>query len=184
MFIDPQKAKLIEDSIAFLVNEYSKTGRNPKPVIFHSINVAFYLLRSDYDENLAIAAVLHDLLEDSGVTFRMIEEKFGTQTAELVSAVTYNSKIKGRVEQYKDMFKRTITFGKEAVILKCADLYDNSFYIRLVKDDDSRNALMEKVRYFLELSKPLIGNETVWRDLNDQYCLIAEQYSLLAHPVN
>lgn len=169
MFVDPNDAIEIEKSITFLVEEYNKTGHNPKPVILHSLNVAFYLLRLGYGKQLAIAAVLHDLIEDSDVAIKTIETKFGQSTAGLVNAVSHDPNIQDRKERYTDMFKRTVDHSREAVILKCADTYANSFFLKLVKDSELRKSLVEKMKYFLDLSKPIIGNETVWHDLEQQY---------------
>ncbi|MEK9156372.1 MAG: HD domain-containing protein [Patescibacteria group bacterium] len=169
MFIDPNDAKEIEKSITFLVEEYNKSGYNPKPVVFHSLNLAFYLLRLGYDKEITIAAILHDLIEDSAVNIESIENKFGRWIADLVGAVSHDSNIKDRKEKYVEMFSRTVLHSKEAVILKCADTYQNSFYIKLVKDEDLRKSLIEKMKYFLDLSEPIIGKETVWYDLDKQY---------------
>jgi (p)ppGpp synthase/HD superfamily hydrolase len=168
VFVGPNYAKEIEKSITFLVEEYNKSGHNPKPVIFHSLNLAFYPLELGYGKEIAIAAVLHDLVEDSTVILESIENKFGHHIAGLVGAVSRNLNIKDE-EKSIDVFKRTISHSKEAVILKCADIYQNSFYIRLVEDKDLRRSLIEKMKYFLDLSKSIIGNEPVWRDLKSQY---------------
>lgn len=169
MFINPNEAQEIEKSITFLVNEYNKTGHNPKPVILHSLNVAFYLLRYGYNKNIIIAAVLHDLVEDSAVDLSMIENEFGSKIAGLVGAVSYDPAISDKEEKYQEMFGRIIKQGKEAAIIKCADIYNNSFYIDLVENEALKKQLIVKIKYFLDLSQPLIGQEPVWVDLNKQY---------------
>lgn len=176
MFINPVDAKEVEKSITLLVDEYNKSGNNPKPVILHSLNVAFYLLRQGYGKELIIAAVLHDLIEDSDVKIETIKSRFGRHIAEIVSAVSHDQNIVDREDKYKEMFGRTVAAGREATILKCADTYSNSFFIGLVKDTKLRSILIQKMKYFLDLSKPIIGKEPVWSDLENQYCSNKKQF--------
>lgn len=155
-----------EEAIKFLVFEYSKTGQNPKPVIFHSIKVAMYLYEMDYETDIIIAALLHDLIEDSEVTSEEIRIIFGEKISKMVVGLSFDTNVVSKVEQYKEMFERTKKGGKDLLIIKCADIYQNSFYIgtNLSPDD----YFIGKMKYFLEISKSIIGKEKPWMDLKNR----------------
>lgn len=158
--------KELEEAVKFLVFEYSRSGHNTKPVIFHSIKVAMYLYDLDYETYLVKAALLHDLVEDTKITVKDITEKFGDKIGEMVKNLSFKSSIPSKVDQYIEMFDRTKSGGKDLLIIKCADIYQNSFYIgdNLARDD----YFIGKIEYFLKISKDDIKNEKPWIDLNER----------------
>lgn len=166
--VTPKDGFEIERAIQFLVNEYAKSGKNPKPVILHSLRVAFLLLESGYQKRVVIAAILHDMLEDTDVSVESITAEFGLDTLAIIQAVSYNENIPDEVQRYKDMFARTLACGKEAVLVKAADLHINSIYLRLVSDGSQQWFLLEKERYFLEITEEFNG-ELVWNGLKNRY---------------
>ena len=167
--ITQEETKKIEKAIGFLVNNFAKSGKNPKPVIFHSLEVAFYLLEQGYKTELVIAAILHDILEDTEVREDDLSKIFGKNITSIIKSVSYSEEIKNWTERYRDVFQRTIERGRGASILKCADIYQNSFYIKLVKNIEFQKRLIKKIGYFLKYSKNVIGDEVTWRDLKKQY---------------
>lgn len=152
-FTSPEDGFEIEEAITFLVAEYAKSGHNPKPVILHSLRVAFFLLEHGQPKQVVIAAVLHDLLEDTKVQEGEIENKFGTHVLELVTAVTQDETIQDETERYKELFARAIAAGPDAIAIKNADLHFNSLYTHLVQDEKKRESLEEKQRWWRELDK-------------------------------
>ena len=143
--------------------------RADKPVLFHSLKITFYLLSKGYSGEIITASILHDLIEDSDFSAKDIKKKFGKEVYRLVQAVSYNSKIKDSVQRYHEMFARTNSTGPKALIIKAADIYDNSHFYYQVKNKVERTKLLNKVDYFLNISKPKIGSTEVWQDLNNQY---------------
>lgn len=163
--IDFKKGKAIEKAISFLVKEYSRTGFNKKPVILHSLNVAFYLMDMGYDFIIVQTAVLHDLVEDSRVKTNEIYREFGKEIGKLVESLTFKAAIRDKEEQYKELFTRVKRAGRKSLIVKCADMHINSLYLNLVCDEGKERFLLEKLKYFLDLSKTKIGEEPIWREL-------------------
>lgn len=161
----PEDNSEIEKAIKFLVFSIEKSGKNPKPIIIHSIRTAFYLDYLGYSKNIVIAGLLHDLPEDSEVTLADVEEKFGKKVRKLVASCTFDRGIKDRAERYKDNFDKAARLGKEALVLRAADLLDNSHYYHLVKDEETYKRLLDKLDYFLQVSKKIISKEKVYKDL-------------------
>jgi len=159
------KNRKIEKAIRFAT---ARIKRDDKPVVFHSLKIAFYLLSQDYPTEVIVAAILHDLVEDSDCTIKKIEEGFGKRVARLVQAVTFDPKIKDSTERYREMFNRINRAGKKALVLKAVDIFDNSHFYSLVKSSQKRQKLLKKGKYFLMISKKKIGQTQAWKDLKSQ----------------
>ena len=65
-----------EKALIFLVENLTKSGNNPKPVGIHSVLVATRLYRHDYKKDVVVAALLHDIVEDTAVKIQEVKEKF------------------------------------------------------------------------------------------------------------
>ena len=66
------------------------------PFIIHPLEVASILLDTRLDTATLVAALLHDVVEDTGSTVEEITATFGEEVAELVQGVTKISIIKGQ----------------------------------------------------------------------------------------
>lgn len=156
--------ELIQKAITFLVENFNKTGHNPKPVIIHTMRVAMYLYAQGQSVNVIVTALLHDIVEDTQVPIEEVEEKFGPEVAKLVLANTFKSDIEDYVQKYIDTFERNIAAGSEAALVKASDLLDNSYFYHLGAQDTWAK-LYGKFSKFVEMSQPLIGDTQVWKDL-------------------
>ena len=67
-----------------------RKGAAAEPYVNHLLEVAHLVSTalSEPDTNLVIAALLHDVIEDSGVTKDEVAERFGTDVPDLVAEVT------------------------------------------------------------------------------------------------
>jgi (p)ppGpp synthase/HD superfamily hydrolase len=73
------------------------------------------------DINLAMqGALLHDVLEDTKVTSKALENLFGADVLRIVQALTKDRTLP-KSEQMKDSLTRILAAGKEACIIKLAD---------------------------------------------------------------
>lgn len=159
----------LEDALVFASNRLMK-GRRSKPVVMHSLRVMFRLWEYGYTEHsLLVAAILHDTIEDSDITLKEIREGFGEDVGWIVDSVTFNPEIPYGKDRHLEMFKRVVEGGRLSTLLKCADTLDNSAYYHLCNNYKKEIYLSEKLRDFLEISKPLIGRDQVWRDLENNY---------------
>ena len=176
--IEANTAKEIEVAVVFLVSSYCASGRNPKPVILHSLRIAFRLLELGYSSRVVIAAILHDLVEDSDVSIEDIKRNFGKKIGNMVAAVSFDPTITDRKQRCLEMLKRVKREGREAMILKAADLYDNSFYIHLAENVTEQKYLIWKLETFLKLASQ-IKNEGVWKSLKKRLPKEKERLSSL-----
>ncbi len=162
-------SQIIENAMIFLMTEYLKSGFNKKPVIFHSLKVACLLAENGSPATTIAAAALHDLLEDSKVTIENLKRKFGKKISNLVSAVSFKKEIKNQKKQYQEMFKRTKNAGKEALMIKCADILDNSNYYLFGNNPGMEKVLMQKLEYFIKIADQKLKNESLFKKLKERH---------------
>lgn len=97
------------------------------PYIIHPIAVMDILLRYGHGEEIAIAGVLHDVVEDTEFTLEDIKEKFGSEIAYFVDCATEPeddyADWESRKEHTIDFIKNHI--DKNCLYLICADKFHN-----------------------------------------------------------
>lgn len=152
----------IERALFFLSNALQDSGHNTKPVLLHSIQVAEMLWERDFSQDAVIAAVLHDVVEDTAITIEDVEQHFGEQVAQYVNALTISD-----TQDATQSFARTAELGSEALSIRAADLIQNSHYYHLAPIDMQRQ-LRNKFVYFMNLSQDLLG-EPLATELDGAY---------------
>jgi (p)ppGpp synthase/HD superfamily hydrolase len=170
----PKNDKQIEDAIKFLVFAIREYGKNTKPVILHSVRVGFHLYNLEYDKDIVIAAILHDVIEDTDIDIKEVEEKFGKEVAKLVEGNSFDENIEDKTERYKENFERCRKAGKDALIVKAADFFDNIDYYHLVSTKELATWLLKKLKYFIDNSKDELKDEALYNELVKKYKRIAE----------
>jgi (p)ppGpp synthase/HD superfamily hydrolase len=101
------------------------------PYIIHPVQVSLILLRHGFDEDLAIAGLLHDTVEDTDSTIEDIAATFGAGDAALVAAVTEEKIDDGgerrpwRVRK-QEQLDHLAGAGARVAALKAADALHNS----------------------------------------------------------
>src|SRR3989338_2397689 len=118
-------------AIEFATKKFDATGTKN-----HFLRV-LAVLRDEFkvnDEELLIAAVLHDTLEDTDTTYEELEKIFSKPVADLVKEVSHPKNY--NKEQKLEFYKKLRTISPKAKILKLADFVDNLRYeIRKRKAD-------------------------------------------------
>lgn len=168
--------KLMNSTIEYLCIALNTTWHNNKPVLLHSIRVGLYLYDLGYNEDIILAGLLHDILEDTKTSKKDLESRFGAKITNIVSSNSFNNLIYDKTEQFKDMFNRCVICGKEALIVKAADILDNSNYIEFAKNIEERNLLLFKIKSFIDISKDLIEEEYIWNKLNKKYNSLLKKF--------
>ena len=77
--------RAVDRAIEWHAGQFRKSG---EPYAVHPIEVAILLSRMSADTEAICAALLHDVVEDSGIELRAIREEFGDRVAMLIDGVT------------------------------------------------------------------------------------------------
>ena len=143
--------KRMERAMLFAAGHFTASCHNRgKPVYLHSLRVAGRAAALGYGDEIVIAAILHDLLEDTDCTAREIAEAFGEDMAAAVQALSFDRAISDRMERELRCIDSCARSGHIALVVKCLDTADNSAYFTLA-DADTQAYLRRKYAYLLEV---------------------------------
>ena len=154
-----EEEKIFQNAIVFASGAMSSC-HNRKPVLLHSLRVAFLLYKMNYAIDLVIAAVLHDLIEDTRIIIANIQAEFGEHVGHLVDLLTMNENIENYTEQYIANFQKA-GLSKEALIIRCADILDNMQYIKRLPPE-KQELVKNKHIYFYQNFQETLKNEPIW----------------------
>jgi len=124
----------IQHAIRFAIKTheiYQKQKRKGKdiPYITHPLTVGLILATANASEDVIIAGILHDTIEDSikekKVTKEMIIERFGEKVYELVLSVTEQNKELPWEERKAEAIEHIKTFSNDSLLLKSTDIISN-----------------------------------------------------------
>jgi guanosine-3',5'-bis(diphosphate) 3'-pyrophosphohydrolase len=94
-YLPPADWPVIERGVQFAIQAHSHQKRaSGEPYVIHPIAAATTCAQMQLDRDAVIAALLHDVPEDTEVTLEEIHKEFGEKVARLVDGVTKLSKIK------------------------------------------------------------------------------------------
>lgn len=128
----PEKEQQLIIQAAEWSKELHKEQRRAsgEPYFIHPLQVAEFLVDLGLDHEAVIAALLHDVLEDTVVELPELRKKFGRQIASLVDGVTKISLVKAKskhVQEAETIRKMLIAMTRDirVIIIKLADKYHN-----------------------------------------------------------
>lgn len=120
----------IQFASAAHAGQYRKGTR--VPYLIHPLRVAAILLEAGCAEDLAVAAVLHDTLEDCFVSPDQIRHLFGARIAELVAGASEPDKSLPWENRKQHTIEFLRTAGDDQLLVSLADKLDN---IRSIRED-------------------------------------------------
>ncbi len=173
-----QDNQQIDLALKFLVEKVNEHCHNKKPLLSHSVRVACRLDTLGSDKNVVIAALLHDLLEDTNTTLQEISKIFGKKIADFVMMMTFDISIKDKIQRYQENFIN-MKNNKSVLIIRAADLIENSFYYDKVPDLKMYRYLLDKYSYFLLISKTKIHKEIIYKELIYRFKILKKYEDIL-----
>ncbi len=102
------------------------------PYLIHPMRAAATLLDAGCDEALAVAAMLHDTVEDCFVTYGQIEALFGQRVAELVRGASEPDKAASWEHRKQHTIDLLGSANEDLLLVAIADKIDN---IRSIRED-------------------------------------------------
>ena len=99
--------------------------KSGEPYIFHPLRVTHLAARHWMDFPSVIAALLHDVVEDTPVTLEDVELKYGKEVAHLVDGLTkVTSEIMSRDDLKKETYKKTLLVAVDDIRVLCLKFWD------------------------------------------------------------
>lgn len=157
-----------------------------EPYIIHPVEVAKILATLKVDKHTLMAAILHDTIEDTGVTAEQLTAEFGEDVTNLVLGVTkldkyqFKSKEERQAESFRRMF---VAMAKDVrvILLKLADRLHNMRTLNYMAPAKQIRIAQETIDIFAPLANRLgIGKiKAELEDLSLRY-LNSEKYFEIA----
>lgn len=146
MFFTEKTHKAIEKAAALHIHQHRK-GSDKLPYIIHPMAVALILSQYTGDEDIIIAALMHDTIEDTPYVSAELEREFGTRVAELVHGVTEAKFEHRHTLTWQERKASMLTILKEAdtdiLMIRAADNMHNLLCLMSLYDTEGKKALSE-----------------------------------------
>ncbi len=142
---DPTLQPRIDEAIGFAVNAHAGQMRKytKEHYVSHPLAVAYMVSLYTADVNMIIASLLHDVIEDCGVTKEELAARFGDDVAYLVDGLTHVEDGSNRASRKEKTNAKLASFDDRVKTIKIVDnlhnlgsvmKYDPKFAITYVKE--------------------------------------------------
>ena len=173
-YLPDDKVALVKAAYEFASRAHQgqvrKTG---EPYLEHPLNTAMILAGFHLDTETLAAALLHDVLEDCGVSLDEIEANFGLQVVKLVDGVTKLNKLTSRARtketksqvQAENLRKMLLATAEDirVVLIKLADRLHNMRTLGALPAEKRHSIAQETLEIYAPLAHRLGMREAKWQ---------------------
>jgi guanosine-3',5'-bis(diphosphate) 3'-pyrophosphohydrolase len=171
-YLKPEEITLIKKAFQFSdaahLGQYRHSG---EPYITHPVAVAELCATWRLDAPSIMAALLHDVIEDTGCSKADLVAKFGNKVAELVEGLTkldkleFQSHAEAQAESFRKMFM-AMARDVRVILVKLADRTHNMRTLDSVPMEKRRRVAAETIEIYAPIAHRL-GLNIIYRDLQD-----------------
>ncbi|MGB1983866.1 MAG: RelA/SpoT family protein [Porticoccaceae bacterium] len=164
-YLEPKEVTKIERAYRYAEQCHSgQLRQSGDPYITHPLAVANILADMRLDHESLMAALLHDVIEDTGVTKGQISRRFGRTVADLVDGVSKLSEIEFETKaqlQAESFQKMTLAMSKDirVVLVKLADRLHNMRTLGVLPPEKRRRIARETLEIYAPIAQRLGIND-------------------------
>ena len=156
---------------AEMAHSNAQTRFSGERYFVHPYNVALILADLHMDVQTICAGLLHDVVEDTGISFDEIKKEFGEEIANMVDGVTKLSKVKYRNKeerQAESLRKMIVAMSKDirVVIIKLADRLHNIRTLQYMPKEKQYQKAIETIEIYAPIANRL-GMASIKWELED-----------------
>lgn len=159
IYLKPHEVKEVYRAYLFSAEAHEGQKRlSGEPYIYHPLAVAYILADMRMDAQVLCAAILHDVIEDTGTSKEKLAQEFSEEIAELVDGVSKISQIQFATReqaQAANFCKMLFAMNRDirVIIVKLADRLHNMRTLKVMKPEAQRRIARET----LEIYAPIAG---------------------------
>ncbi len=161
LYLKKRQVKLIKSAFKFAREAHSgQTRKAGGDYIWHPVAVAEILAEIQLDHESLIAALLHDVVEDTSFTKEDINERFGKNVAEIVDGVTKLGKLEfdnPQEAQAESFRKMILAMSRDirVILIKLADRLHNMRTLRVMRPEKQRRIARETLEIYAPIAARL-----------------------------
>ena len=145
--------------------------KDGSPYVTHAVAAAEIIVEMGMDEDSIVAALLHDVIEDTSVTHEEIQKQFGPSVADIVEGVTKLTRVKytsREEEQMENMRKMLMAMSKDirVILIKLADRLHNMRTMDYQSPEKQRLKSLETMQIYAPIAHRL-GMQAIKWELED-----------------
>jgi guanosine-3',5'-bis(diphosphate) 3'-pyrophosphohydrolase len=172
LYLEPEQIELVQEAYIVARDAHlEQTRSSGEPYITHPVAVTQILANMNLDHETLMAALLHDVIEDTPVTREELAEQFGSTVAELVEGVSklekikFSSKEEAQIENYRKMIMAMVQ-DIRVILIKLADRTHNMRTLGALRPDKRRRIANETLSIYAPLAHR-IGIHEIKNELED-----------------
>ncbi|CAD84279.1 MULTISPECIES: RelA/SpoT family protein [Nitrosomonas] len=171
-YLKPEDLALLKSAYFFSQKAHSGQFRKSgEPYISHPITVARILGELRLDAVTLTAALLHDVVEDTGILKQEISERFGSSVAELVDGVSKLDKIRFQTQadmQAENFRKMLLAMAQDVrvILIKLADRLHNMRTLEVMSPEKQHRIAQETLEIYAPIAHRL-GLENIYQELQE-----------------
>ena len=160
-YLEPEQVNLVRRAYFYAEQAHDgQTRRSGEPYVTHPLAVAGILANMHMDHQSLMAAMLHDVIEDTGIPKDALVSQFGDTVAELVDGVskltqmTFETKAEAQAENFQKM---ALAMARDirVILVKLADRLHNMRTLGALSGEKRRRIAKETLEIYAPIANRL-----------------------------
>ncbi|MBS0357700.1 MAG: bifunctional GTP diphosphokinase/guanosine-3',5'-bis pyrophosphate 3'-pyrophosphohydrolase [Proteobacteria bacterium] len=171
-YLEPEQIELVHEAYLFACEAHKgQKRRSGEAYVTHPIAAATILAKMRMDYQSIIATLLHDVLEDTGLTKEELADSFGEDIAELVDGVSkltqisFESRAEAQAENFRKMILAMVR-DIRVILVKLADRLHNMRTLGVLPPKKRRRIARETIEIYAPIANRL-GMHSLYIELEN-----------------